>query len=111
VTTSRLQSELYNLYITADRIRTLHTRYATPLNPGNINATTPWDPWDASFTPALEIVGTECIWFPPTSATCCHFRWAVCEAYGASPDLLEEFKGRRKEEWGRELVQHAWVEQ
>jgi len=25
------------------------------------------------------------------------------EAYGASPDLLEEFKERRKEEWGKRI--------
>jgi len=29
----------------------------------------------------------------------------------ASPDLLVKFKGRRIEEYGREWVKHAWVEQ
>jgi len=52
--------------------------------------------------------GTKCIWFPPTFATGCHFRWALWEAYSASPDFFAIFKGRRKE--GKGMVE-TWAEQ
>ena len=35
-------------------------------------------------------------------------RWSLWEAYGASADLLAEFKGRWKEEQERECVKHGW---
>jgi len=63
---------------------------------------------DYASPPTFEIMGTKCIWCPATFATGCHFRLALWEA---SPDLLVKFKGRRKEEYGREWVKHAWVEQ
>ena len=61
--------------------------------------------------PTVEITGIECIWSPPTLATGCHFRWALWEAYSASPDLHAKFKGRRKEQQGREWVRGAITEE
>jgi len=53
--------------------------------------------------------GTECIWSSPTSATGC--RWAVWEAYGASADLLAEFKRiDRKKSVGKGMGE-TWIEQ
>ena len=64
------------------------------------------DTWDAS-PPNLEIMGTPSVFGPPTFATGCFFRWVLWEAHSASPDLLANFKGR-KEEYGREWVEHKW---
>ena len=49
-----------------------HLEYFTVYSPTAIGATALWDPYDAS-PPTSEIMGTECIWFPPTFATGCQF--------------------------------------
>ena len=43
--------------------------------------------------------GDQCVWSPPVTQLAVIFRCALWEAYSASPDLLAEFKGRRKEEY------------
>ena len=66
-----------------------------------------WDPRDA-FPPTLEITGTTCIFgSPPTFAAGWHFS---PDTVRASPDLVDEFKLRRKEEWGKGMGE-TWMEQ
>ena len=54
-------------------------------------ATAIWDPWDAS-PPTLEIMGTKCIWSPPTFATACHFCWGIWELRALPPNLVAGIK-------------------
>jgi len=51
--------------------------------------------------PTLQIMRTKCIWHPlQLLQLAVVFPWALREAYSASRDLLDKFKGRMKKEQG-----------
>jgi len=52
-----------------------------------LNVIGTWDSWDTS-PPTLEIMGTKCIWLPPTFATGCNLE--------SRPDLLANLRGKGK---------------
>ena len=52
-----------------------------------LNVIGTWDSWDMS-PPSLEIMGTKCIWLPPTFATDCNLE--------SRPDLLANLRGKGK---------------
>ena len=62
-------------------------------------------PWDAS-RPTLEIIGTNCIWSPPTFAIGCRF--SLGNVGSSSTDLHAKFKGRSKKGKG---MGETWVDQ
>jgi len=80
-------------------VRVISVRQASP---DVIGSTAPWDLWDAS-PPTLEIMGTKCIWSPPTSATSCHstgHRWSF-QGIPRPPNSIK-WAGQRKrvgKEW------------
>ena len=67
----------------------------------------PMDPWDASPS-TLEIVATECIWYPQLLQLAVTFSLGTVESLQCFPDLVANFNGRRKEEQRREWVKHGW---
>jgi len=61
----------------------------------------------SNFGDPVEILWTKRISFHPTLQLAIMIRWALWEAYSASPDLFAKFKERRKEEYGREWVKRG----
>jgi len=72
----------------------------------DLGAAALWDPQDA-YLPTLDIMGIKCIWSLLTLRLAVIILLGTVGSLQCFPDQLAKFKGRRKEELGREwLDQH-----